>query len=844
MLYWIAGGVLWVSAATGALAQTAAEDPYESLRAPALAAYEAGETARAYTLYEAVFRAIPDTDPGERASTAFSLAILALKSGEPVTALDWLETGFTLHSDAGTPDAEIAAYIGYAGTIALEAGDPERAIAYLEHALRVRIDTDETRAERAILLNTYANALHVAGRYEEASERRRDAQQIYTDVHGRDHAYVGIVLEALALDLEAQGNTRRALDARADALMIALSTRSPGDMTIVTLAGVQTDALITLGDADGLRALGERVTATAGADMHSARILAEIASRAQAARMADITAELNQSAYAAAAADPDTPDDFMATYLLNRALTVQTASGYAAAIPLLEDYADFIRQIDGPSGLQTIAALEWVWTAMFRSPRYVDAEANARARIDALTARADDQPLLMGRALTNLAMCLHSLMRADEAGPVFDDALRLLEPGAGHEDLFVSLLDTFAIHLVYDADRDRALEIAHRNTALRAQVYGRESLQYGRGLSTLATVQSVSGMADAALASLLEAEAVYDALGPSANEARVDVMIQRARVFYDRGQLPQAETLLDAASALITEARDDQRRDWHSAMGRLRKAQGQLTEALMHFNADLAIQIARDGENARANAYPLVEIAEIFRRQGNLEDAEAVARRVIAIHESYGVSSGHDLGVAWDELATILSLQQGRREEALEASQRAGELAAEVWPRGTYARATVDYNQGHLFMRVGQMADAERLMRQGIEDMRVLDRRSDVSFGIMVSALGNLLEQRGQYTAAASAYREALDLRVHVLANDHPDLANNRTYLGRILLERLDQPEESLALLRDATQGLIEGIVLRSGTVADNGADGLEFARKDVFFILHVEAIWANIPQD
>lgn len=839
MLYWIAGGVLWASAATGALAQTAVEDPYESLRAPALAAYEAGETERAYTLYEAVFRAIPDADPGERASTAFSLAILAHQSGEPARALDWLETGFTLHGDAETPEHEIAAYIGYAGTIALETGDPDRAITYLQRALSVRRDTDATREARASVLNTYANALHAAGRYEEASEQRRDALQIYTEVHGRDHAYVGIVLEALALDLEAQGNTRQALDAREDALVIALSTRAPGDMTIMTLAGAQADALITLGDADGLRALGERVTATAVADMDYAGILSAIAHRAWAARLLDVAAELHQSAYEAAAAAPDTPDSVMAVLLLNRAISVQTTSGYAAALPLLQDHADFIGRMDGASGLRTIAALERVWTAMFRSARFVDAEANARARLDALTARADDQPLLMARALNNLALALHEQLRPNEAGPVYEDALRLLDAGAGDEGLLVSLLDAFAIHLVYNADRDRALEIARRNTALRAEVYGRESWEYARGLKTLATVQSVSGMADAALASLFEAEAVYDTLGPSANGARVDVMIQRAEVFYHRGQLPQAETLLDAASALITEARDDQRRDWHSATGRLRKAQGQLTEALMHFNAALAIQIAQDGENARRNAYPLLEIAKILRMQTNLEDAEAVARRVIAIHESYGVSSGNDLAVALGELATILSLQ-GRRDEALQASYRAADLVAQVWPRGTSARANADYNQGHLLMTLGQMADAERLMRQGIEDMRALDRRSDVSLGIMVSALGHVLEQRGQYTAAASAYREALDLRVHVLENDHPDLANSRAFLGRILLERLDQPEESLALLRDATQGLIEGIVLRSGTAADNGADGIEFAQKEAFFIAHVEAIWAN----
>ena len=843
MFYWLASGFLWVGAASGGLVQTAGEDPYVELRAPALSAYEAGETERAYALYQDVLRAIPETDPGPRAETAFSLAILSRESGEPERALEWLDTGFILHSEAGTDDLEIAAYMSYAATIALEAGEPDRAIAYVQRALSALPDTDESREARASTFNVYANAHNAAGRYYEASERRRNALQAYTQVHGPDHAFVGIVLEGLAMDLEAQDYIAQVIDARRDALRIALLTREPGDMTVVTLAGLLAQSLIAQDDADGLIALGESVMAMAGADRHSARILSEIAIRANAATYLGVSAGLHHRALDAAAADPDTPDAFLATYLLNRAVSVQVASGYAAAVPALEDHAAFVAQMDGVSGLQTIAASERIWTALFRSAQYADAEVNARARIDALTGRADDQPFLMGRALTNLALAAHAQYRPDEAGRAFDDALRLLEPGTGDEGLFTTLLDAFAIHLVYNSDRDRALEIARRNIELRAQAYGRGSREYARGLNTLATVQRVSGMADASQASLIEAEAVYDALGPSTNSDRVDVMIQRAEIFYDRGQLSQAETVLDAASALIDPARADQRRDWHSAMGRLRKTEGQLTEALMHMNDALAIQIAQDGENARANAYPLLQIAEILRMQTNLEEAEAIARRVIAIHDAYGVSSGNDLGVAWEELATILSLQ-GRRSEALRASQRSGALMAEVWPRGTYARASGDYNQGVLFMRLGQLADAERLMRQGIEDMRTVDGRSDVFLGAMVSALGTLLEQRGQYPAAASAYREGLDLRVQILANDHPALASNRAFLGRILLERLDQPQESLALFRDASQGLIEGIVLRAGTEADNGADGIEFAQKEAFFIAHVEAIWANTPGD
>jgi len=44
-----------------------------------------------------------------------------------------------------------------------------------------------------------------------------------------------------------------------------------------------------------------------------------------------------------------------------------------------------------------------------------------------------------------------------------------------------------------------------------------------------------------------------------------------------------------------------------------------------------------------------------------------MTRRALAIHESFGITSGNDVGIAWGELASILSLQ-GRTEESLAAS--------------------------------------------------------------------------------------------------------------------------------------------------------------------------------
>lgn len=843
MRSWLSSVYVLVICTGGALAQAPAADPYAAVRAPAMAAYEAGETARAYTLFEDVFAAIPESDPAERAATAFSLGILAHQSEERIRALVWLDQGFLLHAQAGTPEAEYANYLNYAGTISLEADEPELAIGYLRRTLGALPDTPDMLESRASTFNTLANALNAAGQYYEASERRRNALAGYMELYGLDHAYVGIVLEGLASDVEPDGHIGQAIAARRDALRIALSTREPGDLTIVTLAGVLADLLIEDGDPAGLIRVAGMVQEAGGANRHTARILSEIGARARTGGHVRESAELHARAYEMASADDETPDEYLATYLLNHALGVQGAAGYAEALPLLEEHHAFVRRIDGEPGLRTAAASERVWTALFRLARFAEAEANARERLEALTARADYPADQIGRAYENLALSIHEQYRPNEAGPIFARALEALEPNSSARGTLASLLDAYAIHLAYNEDRHAGLVMARRNAELRGELYGRDSAAYGRGLTTRATIERLSGMTSQALATLSEAETLYETLGETSAQARIDVMIQRAQISYEQGLLPQAEALLARADTLISPARTDQRRDWHDSMGRVRRTQGRLTEALSHFRESLALRIAQDGEASRASVFPLLQIAVTLRMQENLDEAEAMTRRALAIHEAFGVTAGNDVGIAWSELASILSLQ-GRTQESLAASERANALIAEVWPRGTQRRALQDYNHALLVMRSGRYADAEPGMRQAIADFRTIEGRSDAFLGTMVNTLGYLLEQRGDYRQAADAYRSGLALRSGQMSNDNPALASSRAFLARVLIDRLGETQEGLELFRAASSGLVEGVVLRAGTAADEGADGVEFARKDAFFTAHLEALWVTAHLD
>lgn len=843
MRNWLSSVVLAAAGTASAFAQQGDAEPYAELRAPAMAAYEAGETARAYTLFEDVFAQIPRSDPAERAATAFSLGILAHQSGEHARALEWLERGFELHGEAGNPPESFAQYIAYAGTVSAEGGELEQAITYFRRALEQGPDGDDMREWRASTLTQLANALHAAGRYHEASERRRNALATYMEAYGPDHAYVGIVLEGLAQDVEADGHIGQAIDARRDALRIALSTREPDDLTILPLAGQLADSFITDGNPEGLRDIAEMVLELSGENRHSARILSEIASRARNAQHLEMSADLHERAYALAEADPETPPEFLATYMLNRAIGVQNAQGYAAALPLLEEYFALVRRADGEPGLQTAAASERVWTALFRLGRFRQAEANARERLEALTARADYPRGPIGRAYENLALSLHEQYRPDEAGPVFVRALEVVEHDPDAEGTLASLLDAYAIHLTFNNERERALEIAARNVDVRARRGGEDSPLYARGLHTLATVQRRLGMTGASLASLEAAQSLYEAAGPSQASGVRATLFQRAELLHDNGEIEAASTLLASAATLIPPDSAAELRDWHNLSGRVRRSQGRLSEALGHFREALAIREAREGAQARSTVFPLLNIAVTLRMQGQAAEAEPVVRRVLDTHAAHGVTAGHDVGSAWLELATVLEMQ-GRDDEARQAASTGHAMLAEVWPRGTYRRAVTDYNRAFLAMLQQDYATAGPMMRDAINDMRIAPDRSDVRLGIMLNSWGYLNERLGQYEDAATAYHEGLELRAGQLTNDHPALASARAFLARVLTDHLGRHPEGLGLFRTASAGLVEGIELRAGTAADDGVDGIEFARKDAFFTAHLEALWVNAHPD
>lgn len=224
----------------------------------------------------------------------------------------------------------------------------------------------------------------------------------------------------------------------------------------------------------------------------------------------------------------------------------------------------------------------------------------------------------------------------------------------------------------------------------------------------------------------------------------------------------QAEAAANAATLADDPARqqalweraislDDQRADWHFALGQLHAKAGNLASAQKRYDAALKLNrthgeanhamgmlLLQQGNSALARQHLLVATAQ----QPNRADPAA-----LQIHSNWLV----DLGTLFEETGDTKAAEESYSQAITHAPRN---------PRA-YAR------KGMLLRRQSRFADAEYLLNES----RLLDdAQSDVHF-----QLGNLYEAQSRFADAAKAYRRAAHL--------DPNTAIIRTHLGKVYRE-------------------------------------------------------------
>ena len=189
-------------------------------------------------------------------------------------------------------------------------------------------------------------------------------------------------------------------------------------------------------------------------------------------------------------------------------------------------------------------------------------------------------------------------------------------------------------------------------------------------------------------------------------------------------------------------------------------------------------------------------LADILNESGRYAEAEALFRRVLASREKALGPGSKEVGATLTGLANAL-LGQGRPREAEPIYRRA--LAIDETTMGPdHADVAIGLtNLANDLEREGRAAEAEPLFRRAlaIRERRLGPAHADV--GLTLTYLASTLNAQGRAAEAEPLYRRALAVREAALGPNHPDVAQTLNNLGNALAT-LRRPAEAEPLFRRA----------------------------------------------
>jgi serine/threonine-protein kinase len=238
------------------------------------------------------------------------------------------------------------------------------------------------------------------------------------------------------------------------------------------------------------------------------------------------------------------------------------------------------------------------------------------------------------------------------------------------------------------------------------------------------------------------------------------------------------------------------------ALGDARFRQGDLNQAEEVLRRAVAIATAHD--TAADHARALTQLASLLGQSGRLEEAEATAREAIAIWELTRGADHVDTAAALANLGTVL-LDRGRAGEADPVLARAvGILERDLGTaHPNFARAVNGLASARTSL--GRFAEAEVLHRRALASMEARLGPEHPQVAIVRNDLGVVLMELQRYEEAESEYARAVAIAAKALGDEHPIVAAFRGNLGEALLLE-GRAAEAEPLVQQALADLREGL--------------------------------------
>ncbi len=245
------------------------------------------------------------------------------------------------------------------------------------------------------------------------------------------------------------------------------------------------------------------------------------------------------------------------------------------------------------------------------------------------------------------------------------------------------------------------------------------------------------------------------------------------RLLRLRGRYARAESLYVEALAVYRALPGEQRPAIAATLEDLAFLMPYLArnaESERYYRAALATFVAALGPHSADARRVELRIVATLRRLGRYEEAEAMARDLIARRRGALGNDHPDVALALVQLADILGEDLGRPAEAVQAYREAIAIESRTLPPDDPAILHPKGNLAWQLVRRGELAEAERLNRENLAFSLRLNGPDHPDVAGRLGGLADVLERQRRFPEAHRLRMDAFAVAERALGPDHPGL--------------------------------------------------------------------------
>ena len=351
-----------------------------------------------------------------------------------------------------------------------------------------------------------------------------------------------------------------------------------------------------------------------------------------------------------------------------------------------------------------------------------------------------------------------------------------------------------------------------------------------------------------------QAIAIADGLQPPNRNLAVILRAELGGGYHAAGRLPEAETVLRQALAMIDPTVEAAGvNEVFNNLGNTLLSKGQFHEAEQMFRRAIAVY-----DNAPPNqnsASAMQNLGIVLMHEGRYAETEVLFKRALSIREQVLGPDHKEIAQSLINLGALLTDVEGRYEEAIALYRRAVSIQRTVLGEDNDDLAMTLGNLAVAYRNLGQFADAEKLQLEAlaIREKVLGPRHQDVALSL--TNLGVLYADENRWDDAEKAHQRSLAIWEQVAGPDNADLATPLSSLGFVYLHKGKFGEAEAAFkralaLKQAAFGPTHPGVAESldnlaalAAARDQAADALDYSRKATSLLLSDAAIRVSVGQ-